>query len=379
MSLAEKISVLNYKYQFVKNNKYWNYNQMYDLIINGRLFQLSENDILLNISNDISKNICSSFINKKDMSDYDIPNIDIEQMKNIVVGFYMQINPELSDKILFVLSKTEFIKYDENKLSDEQRSITTSKGIKLYYKNDLKSLVTLAHELSHGISNLNDKLELKDGRGVESLSEVESMLTEDLFLEYLKNSNFQVIEKGENGETKPLDDNILNDIKYNKYKSAIHTAYRAIDELEIKNILMNSKNDNIDESFIEELSIFMNISKEDLITKINMFIDRYYPGDNQVHSYIGVENYDLKNGQHLSNEARFIYANCLVEKFNNMNLDFKQRIDFYKQYLDNAKDMTFQDVLEQFNVDLTNSHSFSEEFINEFNTLSTDTAFHRTI
>lgn len=379
MSLAEKISVLNYKYQFVKNNKYWNYNQMYDLIINGRLFQLSENDILLNISNDISKNICSSFINKKDMSDYDIPNIDIEQMKNIVVGFYMQINPELSDKILFVLSKTEFIKYDENKLSDEQRSITTSKGIKLYYKNDLKSLVTLAHELSHGISNLNDKLELKDGRGVESLSEVESMLTEDLFLEYLKNSNFQVIEKGENGETKPLDDNILNDIKYNKYKSAIYTAYRAIDELEIKNILMNSKNDNIDESFIEELSIFMNISKEDLITKINMFIDRYYPGDNQVHSYIGVKNYDLKNGQHLSNEARFIYANCLVEKFNNMNLDFKQRIDFYKQYLDNAKDMTFQDVLEQFNVDLTNSHSFSEEFINEFNTLSTDTAFHRTI
>lgn len=379
MSLAEKISVLNYKYQFVKNNKYWNYNQMYDLIINGRLFQLSENDILLNISNDISKNICSSFINKKDMSDYDIPNIDIEQMKNIVVGFYMQINPELSDKILFVLSKTEFIKYDENKLSDEQRSITTSKGIKLYYKNDLKSLVTLAHELSHGISNLNDKLELKDGRGVESLSEVESMLTEDLFLEYLKNSNFQVIEKGENGETKPLDDNILNDIKYNKYKSAIYTAYRAIDELEIKNILMNSKNDNIDESFIEKLSIFMNISKEDLITKINMFIDRYYPGDNQVHSYIGVKNYDLKNGQHLSNEARFIYANCLVEKFNNMNLDFKQRIDFYKQYLDNAKDMTFQDVLEQFNVDLTNSHSFSEEFINEFNTLSTDTAFHRTI
>ena len=300
-------------------------------------------------------------------------------MKNIVVGFYMQINPELSDKILFVLSKTEFIKYDENKLSDEQRSITTSKGIKLYYKNDLKSLVTLAHELSHGISNLNDKLELKDGRGVESLSEVESMLTEDLFLEYLKNSNFQVIEKGENGETKPLDDNILNDIKYNKYKGAIHTAYRAIDELEIKNILMNSKHDNIDESFIEELSIFMNISKEDLITKINMFIDRYYPGDNQVHSYIGVENYDLKNGQHLSNEARFIYANCLVEKFNNMNLDFKQRIDFYKQYLDNAKDMTFQDVLEQFNVDLTNSHSFSEEFINEFNTLSTDTAFQRTI
>lgn len=374
MNLEEKISKLNYKYQFVKNNKYWNYNHIYNLIINGQSFQLSENNILLNISNEISKNINDSFINKKDMCDYLIPNIDIEQMKKIVIDFYMQVNPNLSNKIAFILSKTNFIKYDENIPSNQQRSVTTSQGIKLYYKNDLKSLVTLAHELSHGISNLNDKLELKDGKDVESLSEVESTLTEELFLEYLKNMNLQITEKN-SGEVRTLDEGIINDIKYNKYKDVIHLSYRAIDELEFKKLLVSKNISNIDEKIIEKLSISMNIPMEDIILRIDMFIDKYYPGDNQVHNYVGVKNYDLRNGLHLSNEARFIYANCLVAKFNSMNLDEKQKLDFYKAYINNAKNMTFQEVLKLFNVDLSNPYNFTEEFINEFNGLTNNDIF----
>lgn len=374
MNLEEKISKLNYKYQFVKNNKYWNYNHIYNLIINGQSFQLSENNILLNISNDISKNINDSFTNKKDMCDYLIPNIDIEQMKKIVIDFYMQVNPNLSNKIAFILSKTNFIKYHENIPSNQQRSITTSQGIKLYYKNDLKSLVTLAHELSHGISNLNDKLELKDGKDVESLSEVESTLTEELFLEYLKNMNLQITEKN-SGEVRTLDEGIINDIKYNKYKDVIHLSYRAIDELEFKKLLVSKNISNIDEKIIEKLSISMNIPMEDIILRIDMFIDKYYPGDNQVHNYVGVKNYDLRNGLHLSNEARFIYANCLVAKFNSMNLDEKQKLDFYNAYINNAKNMTFQEVLKLFNVDLSNPYNFTEEFINEFNDLTNNDIF----
>lgn len=374
MNLEEKISKLNYKYQFVKNNKYWNYNHIYNLIINGQSFQLSENNILLNISNDISKNINDSFTNKKDMSDYLIPNIDIEQMKKIVIDFYMQVNPNLSNKIAFILSKTNFIKYDENIPSNQQRSVTTSQGIKLYYKNDLKSLVTLAHELSHGISNLNDKLELKDSKDVESLSEVESALTEELFLEYLKNTNLQITEKN-SGEVRTLDEGIINDIKYNKYKDVIHLSYRVIDELEFKKLLVSENISNIDEKIIEKLSISMNIPMEDVILKIDMFIDKYYPGDNQVHNYVGVKNYDLRNGLHLSNEARFIYANCLVAKFNSMNLDEKQKLDFYNAYINNAKNMTFQEVLKLFNVDLSNPYNFTEEFINEFNGLTNNDIF----
>lgn len=374
MNLEEKISKLNYKYQFVKNNRYWNYNHIYNLIINGQSFQLSENNILLNISNDISKNINDSFTNKKDMCDYLIPNIDIEQMTKIVIDFYMQVNPNLSNKIAFILSKTNFIKYDENIPSNQQRSVTTSQGIKLYYKNDLKSLVTLAHELSHGISNLNDKLELKDGKDVESLSEVESTLTEELFLEYLKNMNLQITEKN-SGEVRTLDEGIINDIKYNKYKDVIHLSYRAIDELEFKKLLVSKNISNIDEKIIEKLSISMNIPMEDIILRIDMFIDKYYPGDNQVHNYVGVKNYDLRNGLHLSNEARFIYANCLVAKFNSMNLDEKQKLDFYNAYINNAKNMTFQEVLKLFNVDLSNPYNFTEEFINEFNGLTNNDIF----
>ena len=377
MSLEEKISELNYKYQFVKNNKYWNYNQVYDLNINDKVYQISENDVLLNISHNIVKNINGSFNNKKYMSDYEIPNIDIEQMKKIVIGFYMQVNPELSNKIAFILSKTDFIKYDENIPSNLQRSVTTSEGIKLYYKNDLNSLVTLAHELSHGISNLGDDLRLKDSKGVESLSEVESMLTEELFLDYLKNINLQIKEKESINEVRTLDDNIINDIKYDKYKGVIHTAYRAIDELEIKKVLESNKIDNIDEDFIDKLSNSMNTSKEEMIKKIDMFVSRYYPNDNQIHDYIGVVDYDLRNGQQLSNEARFIYANCLVEKLNGMNLDNQQKIEFYKMYLNNVKNMSFQEVLKLFNVDLTNPYNFSEEFISEFNTLSNDDTFQR--
>ena len=374
MNLEEKISKLNYKYQFVKNNMYWGYNHIYNLIINGQSFQLSENNILLNISNDISKNINDSFTNKKDMCDYLIPNIDIEQMKKIVIDFYMQVNPNLSNKIAFILSKTNFIKCDENIPSNQQRSVTTSQGIKLYYKNDLKSLVTLAHELSHGISNLNDKLELKDGKDVESLSEVESTLTEELFLEYLKNTNLQITEKN-SGKVRTLDEGIINDIKYNKYKDVIHLSYRAIDELEFKKLLVSENISNIDEKIIEKLSISMNIPMEDIILRIDMFIDKYYPGDNQVHNYVGVKNYDLRNGLHLSNEARFIYANCLVAKFNSMNLDEKQKLDFYKAYINNAKNMTFQEVLKLFNVDLSNPYNFTEEFINEFNGLTNNDIF----
>lgn len=374
MNLEEKISKLNYKYQFVKNNRYWGYNHIYNLIINGQHFQLSENNILLNISNEISKNINDSFTNKKDMSNYLIPNIDIEQMKKIVIDFYMQVNPNLSNKIAIILSKTNFIKYDENIPSNQQRSVTTSQGIKLYYKNDLKSLVTLAHELSHGISNLNDKLELKDGKDVESLSEVESALTEELFLEYLKNTNLQITEKN-SGEVRKLDEGIINDIKYNKYKDVIHTSYRAVDELEFKKLFVSKNISNIDEKIIEKLSISMNIPMEDIILKIDMFIDKYYPGDNQVHNYVGVKNYDLRNGLHLSNEARFIYANCLVAKFNSMNLDEKQKLDFYNAYINNAKNMTFQEVLKLFNVDLSNPYNFTEEFINEFNDLTNNDIF----
>lgn len=372
MSLEDKINYLDYKYQFVKNNKYWDYNRLYNISINNKEYKILENDILLNVAKDISRKTDGDFVDRKSMRDYEIPNIDIERMKKIVIDFFNQVNPEYYKKLELLLSKTKFIKYDENKPSDNQRCVLNSDGIKIYYQNDLNTLVNLAHELSHGISRLNNNLEEKYNDEVEVLSEVESLMTEDIFIEYLKYKNLQIKEKNLANEVITLDEDIINDIKYSKYKTYIYCAYRAIDELEFKNILKRNKINNIDKALIERISNFTNMSNDDVISRIDKFINRYYPSDNNVQDYIGIANYDLKNGQQLSNESRFIYAECLVEKFNNMNLDKNQKVEFYKNYLNSAKDMSFQNVLQLFNVNLMNISSFSEDFIRKFNSLSDD-------
>ena len=195
MSLEDKINYLDYKYQFVKNNKYWDYNRLYNISIKNKEYKILENDILLNVAKDISRKTDGDFVDRKSMRDYEIPNIDIDKMKKIVIDFFNQVNPEYDKKLELLLSKTKFIKYDENKPSDNQRCVLNSDGIKIYYQNDLNTLVNLAHELSHGISRLNNNLEEKYNDEVEVLSEVESLMTEDIFLEYLKYKNLQIKEK----------------------------------------------------------------------------------------------------------------------------------------------------------------------------------------
>ena len=67
-----------------------------------------------------------------------------------------------------------------------------------------------------------------------------------------------------------------------------------------------------------------------------------------------------------------------MEKFNGMNLDYEQKCKFYNNYLENAKNMSFQNVLESFGVDLHDLNSFSDEFISKFNELSNkDNSIHR--
>ncbi len=371
MELLEKINKLNYKYQFVKNNKYWDYNTFYNLKINGKSFSISENAILFNISNNIANNtnLNNDSLDTKVINDFILPNTNIEQMKNIVKGFFESININISNKIDYLFSKTKFIKYDDNISNDQQRSVTTLDEIKLYYKNDLKTLITLAHEISHGLANLDDNCKLANNKKLPSFAEIESELTEEIFLEYIRNNNLMILDlKSE--DFRQFNDIDIDNIKYNKYKNAIYIAYRAIDELKIKEYLKNKNISNIDNKIIKQLSIDMNVDEEEIISKMNMFIDNYYPGDKLVHDYIGKSNYDLKNGNHLSNESRFIYAYCFIEKFNEMNLNYNQKCEFYNNYLTNAKNMSFQDVLKIFNASLTNDNDFSNEFINKFNDLT---------
>ncbi len=373
-SLAELINNLDYKYQFVKNNRYWNYDQVYNLYLNDKLYQVSENDILLNISHNIANKVTKNFIQENDIQDYEVFNMDINQMKNIVVSFFMNINTNLKDKIELALLNTKFIKYDDNIPGNCQRSVTKKSGVTFYYKNDLSSLVTLAHEMSHVIANLDNNGKINNANKVAAFSEIESELAEDLFLEYLKNIHLPIKLKNSTDSVRNLNDNDINCIKYNKYKSVVFLSYRAIDELGFKKFIKSKGINKIDYELIHELSISMNITKENLISKIERFVNEYYPNENLLHDY-AVKNYDLENGRHLSNESRFIYAFCFTEKFNEMQLDYIDKCKFYENYLENAKNMSFQDVLKLFNVDLIDLNRFSDEFINKFNELSNKSDF----
>lgn len=69
-----------------------------------------------------------------------------------------------------------------------------------------------------------------------------------------------------------------------------------------------------------------------------------------------------------------------MEKLNSLNLNYKQKCEFYKKYLENAKNMSFQQVLELFDFNLFDLNSFSDEFINKFNEMSNkDNSIHRRI
>ena len=367
--VKQKVDELNYKYQFVKNNKYWNYDKEYKLDIAGQEYKINENDILFGIANNIANNVSDVNDNRNDMSNYLTVDVDSSKMKEIVTDFFVNINPKWQEKVDFIFDHTNFIKYDDNIPSNEQRSVTNQKGIKFYYKNDLTSLVTLAHEVSHAIANLTDNLEIKNGNKVEAFDEVESEMTEDMFLEYLKNSDLSFVDNS-SSSIRNLNDNDLDDIKYNKYKSALFLSYRVLDEVGFKKYVKDNNIKDLNYDVINELALSMNISKTDVMSRLDLFIDKYYPSDKVIHNYVGCNSYDLKNGEQLSNECRFIYAFCFVEKFNNMDLDYDNRCEFYKNYLDNVGNMSFQDTLSEFNVDLGNVNSFSNEFINKFNGLA---------
>ena len=369
VELKDLIKELNDKYQFVKNNRYWNYSKVYNLSINGKNYNITENDILLKIAYNIRNNISKSndSITNKSMNDFLIPNLDIDIMKNIVKNFFKTINPEFSSRVDFILNKTQFIKYDDNKSSVYQRSVSKDSGIIFYYKNNLQSLVTLAHEVSHGIANLDINCKTSNSNKVGALSEVESELTEELFIEYLKDINLLIKESD---DIRTITDDDIEDIKYAIYKSSvIDICYRAIDELEFKKMVNEKKVTDIDDKLIDDLSKSNNMGKNEVIDMLDRFITKYYPDDSIRSNYVGVNDYDLKDGRHLSNECRFIYAFCLVEKFNSMNLDTRQKYEFYKKYLENVKSMTFQEVLELFAVDLSKTDSFSENFIIKYNEL----------
>lgn len=361
-NISDIIEELNNDYQIIKKNMYWNYDKKY--YINGLV--VDENDMLMELSKKIIKGIDRTKLDLKLNSavSYEIPNIDYDKMKNIVLSFFLTIDPNYSDKLAYIFSNVHVI-------DGKGRSYASIDGINFYNNNDLASLITLTHEVSHCLANLDENNIINDKNKVTAFAEIESELTEEIFLKSLLESNFLVVDKNSDElKPRPLNQNDINCIKYNKYKgSVIETSYRAIEELNFKRIINQA---NIDENLIQKICTMYNVPLNDenekyICKRIEKFLKPYNPTQNQKYDENGY--YDPKNGEHLSNESRFIYAYCFVEKFNNSNLNEEEKINFYRSYINDVKNMSFEDVLTKFNVDLSNPLSITDDFIKEFNNI----------
>jgi len=364
------IAELNNKYQFVKKNKYWDYDEVYNFDNNI----INENDMLYELSDYISKRVDSNKIDVNSLEDYEIPNIDYEQMKKIVSDFFLSIDPNYSSKLSYIFSNIKVI-YESG------RSVSTPNGIQFYCNNNLSSLVTLAHEVSHCLSCLDDNLKISDENKIGAFAEIESELTEELFLDNLLKSNFSIIDKKSSSkEIRLLTEKDINNIKYNKYfSSVIRTIYRVLDEIPFKMLMKNNNLDSITDDLITQICNMKHIvpnddNKKMICSRIDMFLNPYYPSNSDIKNISN--GYDLFNGKHLSNESRFIYAYLFVSKFNQMNMTADEKKDFYKRYINDVKNLSFSDTLKRFGVDSLNLSVVSDDFINEYTSITKNVISH---
>ena len=363
MELDNYIKILNCEYKMVQLNKHWPY------FMNAN--NQRETELLEKISNNLSRNvIIDDNIKLNSINEYDVMNMNFDKMKDVIKTFFVKINPELSDKVDFIFSKTIGIEKSKN----NGRSVTNNNGIIIYYKNnELVSLVEFAHEISHAIAsiskNIDGKFIINDKNKEQQLSEIESLLTEDLFLEYLIDENKFNIYKKDDASVLTKED--LKSIKYNKLRNTMNHVYRVYDELNFQRFMSKNGYKDITIDVINDYCKENNI--DDAMkgcSKINLILSHYCPKENL--NYVPQSGYDLKNGEHLSNECRFIYAYCFLEKFNNMNLSFEEKKKFYNNYLENVKNMSFEDVGKMFGISKPLSISISEDFISNYNSISED-------
>lgn len=346
--LKEIIERLNKKYQVVIKNRYWWYDDV--LKYNGK--SISENDILLSLSLIINDNIISE--NKESIKRFIIPDIDYNMMKKYVLSFFTSIDSSYTKKVSEIFSSVNVIK-------GNGRSSANKNEINFYYENNIGSLLTLAHEVSHKLADSKDN----------AFKEIESTLTENLFLDYLIDNKLMIIDNFTNNLRALNEEDAKLCRLYDYNKNVLQIAYRAIDEIPFKKLMIQNNLNQIDENLIDIIFQMKNIpnnidNKKRICKRIEMFIDEYYPKNN---NYKVEEGYDLKDGKHLSNESRFIFSNCFLERFLHMNLNTEERKMFYKFYMDNVKNMNTIEILSMFNISVDNLMELGNDFIDGYNSI----------
>ncbi len=259
-------------------------------------------------------------------------HLGIDDCKKIVLDFFMSINQ--SDPVF--ASDVYNALYNMKVYNHPGRSYTNDKEIVLYFNGDLGDLVAIAHEVSHAIAKKHDlKLSTKipsDREKINNrnlLKEVESKMTESMFLRYLYDNKIECVD--DNGYSRMMSDDDLDYMLLSSMSSGINNSKRACDETLFKKLYYSNK-DKVTPQLLDTYAnseILNDVIRNS--AKIKFIIGCYFSKDP---SFDYSTTFVPNNGKNLDNEIRFIYGNIIANHFSeSFGCDKK----VYYEYLINGK------------------------------------------
>ena len=292
--MGEKLSAINKIYSVIKRNSDWNENY------SGTIVELAP--VIADAVNsfdeiDLEESLFHLYIDDRSNCpvEKDGELLTIETAKEIIRSFFCEIDPNLKKKVDYIL--------DGNMIKESatpMRAVTNRSGIHIYFNGSLGSLVALVHEVSHVIGFLDDNNNERANITQWGLYEVESKLTEQIFMQYISHAGLMIRTKTGNRDRISKIDRISMLLR--DYKGSLETVRRAMMELDIRNL--NGK--EIDDDFIDYFCKKYRINQEEAYKFIQMTLLHYYADSNSP------QNYVINNGEHLSNEMKFVYARCAM-------------------------------------------------------------------
>lgn len=340
--INERINYLNNIMNVVKMNRFFPYTDPYI------------EDFAQNIINNTAINSTNS--SSEAFKQYKLKTQSIQDIKKCILTFYQSINPDLTDKVIDILNKADLSP------NSNIRAYATNGIIHAGYSNKLTDLITLVHEISHCLAGYGDQ----ESHKIEAFAEVESEMTEQLFLEYLVNQQYEFVD--EKGNIRPFNQLDMNKAIYNKLNVVLNISQRTLDEQKFTKLL--GDNDCIDSQLL--VNYASSNDPHDILRGTNIIqkcLNHYYQAD-QLKSK-PTNYYDLHNGQHLSNEARFIYAYMLTERFNSL-YEEKDKKAAYNEYLKHADTFDIARMSQFFQISPANLADLPNDMIAKYNKINAE-------
>ena len=320
----ELISLLNKKYQLIKDSAYYNmtdYDEFgYDYELCKMILSMFNNNII--VYDEISRKLNSE--------------LSIDDCKKIVLEFYDDLlHGEDIDLIKDLLDNVILEK-------DEIRSYTNISNLEIHIgKNDnYDFIIVLAHELAHAYVLTKTKSPYKS----VSLIEMDSSCVEILLLKYLMKNNIKVIED----EAGPRGLNKEDIICYfiNTYSMFLFFAKDVVDEMNLV-YCISENNDEINEDTFDDFNYLSQYSNHYLVTFniINSFIERFL---NHEMALLCGKKTDSAIDTFTNNVS---YIRCLLFTTYFYYLkDYEREKDKFSYYLKHADEFEFSQFINLFGI-----------------------------